>query len=245
MERLPALEAAARLIEEQFPMCSGALLAGSVVRGEATATSDLDLVIFEEGLSDSYRSSIRFDGWDVELFVHNLESYTAFFKSDTERAKPSLARMITEGWVIRDSEALHRIKAEATLVLSAGPPRWTDEMLTQKRYIVSDLLEDFIGTQRRSEGLFVASDLMWHAGEFILRANGQWTGSSKWMERALRAYSSELADRFTGAFDRFYTAGEKDQVIGLVDDLLLPFGGRLFEGYSIGKGAERDADSLS
>lgn len=45
LKRLEPLQAATQFILKHYPNCQGALLAGSVVRGEATRTSDLDLVI--------------------------------------------------------------------------------------------------------------------------------------------------------------------------------------------------------
>ncbi|WP_277587514.1 nucleotidyltransferase domain-containing protein, partial [Psychrobacillus antarcticus] len=51
------VEAARKFLHKYFPNCNGALLAGSVVRGEATNTSDLDIVIFDESIPSSYRES--------------------------------------------------------------------------------------------------------------------------------------------------------------------------------------------
>jgi len=39
--KIPPIKAAQKLINKRFPTCDAALLAGSVVRGEATETSDL------------------------------------------------------------------------------------------------------------------------------------------------------------------------------------------------------------
>ena len=47
-------EAAQKFIEKYFSNCNGALLAGSVVRGEATERSDLDIVIFDDTVPSSY-----------------------------------------------------------------------------------------------------------------------------------------------------------------------------------------------
>ena len=41
------MEAAQSIITSQFSNCDVALLGGSVARGEATKTSDLDIVIFD------------------------------------------------------------------------------------------------------------------------------------------------------------------------------------------------------
>ena len=99
--RLQPFEAAKRFIEEKFPDCQAALLAGSVVRGEETTTSDLDIVVFDEKVESSYRESL-IEVWIGQSKCSSITftSYIDFFKSDCERARPSLPRMVSEGIVI-------------------------------------------------------------------------------------------------------------------------------------------------
>ncbi|MBE1553037.1 nucleotidyltransferase domain-containing protein [Sporosarcina limicola] len=233
--RLQPIEAAKRFIEEKFPNCQAALLAGSVVRGEDTATSDLDIVIFDEKVNSAYRESfIKYD-WPIEVFVHNFTSYKVFFKQDCEGARPSLPRMVSEGLVIIDSEVVSAIKEEANELLKKGPEIWSMEMLDMKRYMITDALDDLMGSTNHAEDLFIANSLAEAIHEFVLRTNGQWIGASKWVVRALNQYDEEFTQRFVQAFDIFYKTGGKDEIIGLADEILEPYGGRLFEGFSAGK----------
>jgi hypothetical protein len=174
------IEAAKQLINKQFQNCQGALLAGSVVRGEATETSDLDIVVFDKNLSSSYRESLIDFGWNIEVFVHNLISYKHFFKNDYA-------------------------------------------------------LDDFIGCTNRAEEIFIANTLAELVSEFVLRTNRKWIGVSKWVVRSLRHYDGEFADYFVEAFDTYYKTGDKYKIIQLVDNILQPYGGRLFDGFSLGK----------
>lgn len=228
LNRLSPIEAAHQFINKHFPNCQGALLAGSVVRGEATETSDLDIVIFDKNLSSSYRESLIDYGWAIEVFVHNLTSYKQFFEMDYQRARPSMPRMVSEG--IIDS-----IKIEAMDILNKGPEEWSEETINTKRYFITDALGDFIGCSNRAEELFIANTLAELLSEFVLRTNRQWIGSSKWVIRSLRHYDVEFANHFVEAFDTFYKSGNKNQVIQLVDYVLQPFGGQLFIGFSLGK----------
>lgn len=82
MFKAQAIEAARQVASTYFPDCHAALLAGSVIRGEATETSDLDIVIFDQRLSSAYRESFIAFGWPIEAFVHNFESYKDFFETD-------------------------------------------------------------------------------------------------------------------------------------------------------------------
>ncbi len=53
---------AKELVQKRSPECEAAFLAGSVVRGEATATSDLDIVVFDSSVTVSYRESFFYEG---------------------------------------------------------------------------------------------------------------------------------------------------------------------------------------
>ena len=239
MMRFEPILAAAMYIEEFHPDCQGAILAGSAVRGEATPTSDLDIVVFDETAGASYRESLIYKEWPIEVFVHNLASYQSFFESDCSRARPSLPMMVSEGMVIKDLGVLATIKAEADLLLAAGPEKWTQATTGNKRYFITDALEDFIGSDSKAELLFIAGHLAELLAEFVLRTNRQWIGQSKWIHRSLRNFDAGFAENFVEAFERFYEKGEKEPVIRLVEEVLQPFGGRLFEGYTAGKKKER------
>lgn len=235
MHQYKPVEAASLFIEEFYPQCQGAVLAGSVVRGEATDTSDLDIVIFDNKISASYRESLIQFGWPIDVFIHNLTSYKAYFNSDIERARPSLPSMVAEGIILKDEGIIESIKIEAKKLLNKGPAEWSKETINFKRYFLTDTLDDFIGCKNRAEELFIANHLAELASEFVLRTNRQWIGSSKWIVRALKRYDLKFANRFIDAFDGFYRTGEKENVIKIVEEILVPFGGTLFEGFSLGK----------
>ena len=235
MKRIHPFEAAKQIVQKYYPNCDGAVLAGSVVRGEATNTSDLDLVVFDSSLKNCYRESFIDFGWPVEVFVNNLSSYKGFFASDAERARPSLPRMVSEGIIIKDKGIVEGIKEEAKAILEKGPEQWSAETIKIKRYFLTDTLDDFIGCTNRAEELFIANTLGDLLSEFVLRVNGYWIGTSKWIIRALKQYDEQFTQDFVEAFDLFYREGKKEFIIKLVDRVLEPFGGRLFEGFQLGK----------
>ncbi|WP_059106222.1 nucleotidyltransferase domain-containing protein [Shouchella shacheensis] len=235
LNHLQPIKAAQQFIHKHYPYCQGALLAGSVVRGEATETSDLDIVIFDSHIQSSYRESLIDFGWAIEVFVHNLRSYKHFFESDCERAIPSMPRMVSEGIILKDDGIIDSIKKEARALLDQGPEEWAAETVKTKRYFITDTLDDFIGCSSRAEELFIANTLAELVSEFVLRTNRQWVGASKWVVRSLTQYDAEFATHLVEAFDLFYRKGDKKEVIQLVDHVLEPFGGRLFDGFSLGK----------
>lgn len=233
--KLPSIKAAHLFVQKHFPNCQGALLAGSVVRGEETDTSDLDIIIFDQHIQSSYRESFIEFGWAIEVFVHNLESYKLFFEQDVKRARPSMPRMVSEGIPLKDEGIIEAIKSEANILIDNGPEEWSAEIIQTKRYFITDVLDDFKGSTLRAEELFIANTLAELTSEFVLRTNRQWIGTSKWVVRSLKAYNEEFAYQFVEAFDMFFQRGSKEAVIKLVEDVLQPFGGPLFDGFSLGK----------
>ena len=234
-QKLKPLQAGHQFIKKYFPHCVGALLAGSVVRGEATETSDLDIIVFDRTIQASYRESLIDFDWAIEVFIHNLTSYKQFFKSDCDRARPSLPRMVSEGVILKDEGIVNSIKKEAKEILEKGPEEWTTDTVNTKRYFITDVLNDFKGCSNRAEELFIANRLADLASEFVLRTNRQWIGESKWVVRSLKQYDELFANQFIDAFDLFYKTGEKGNIISIVEDILLPYGGQLFHGFSLGK----------
>lgn len=66
---------AARVIcAQRYPDAAAAFAAGSLMRGEGTRYSDLDLVVVYSALPAAYRESFRLQGLPVEAFVHDPET---------------------------------------------------------------------------------------------------------------------------------------------------------------------------
>lgn len=230
-----ALQLAHLLVESRYPDCDAALLAGSFVRGQATATSDLDLVVFYESVSASYRESFTFDRYPVEAFIHSSSTILAFFQQDRKRGRPSMQRMVAEGLVVRDHPMLVPLKTQAETELLAGPPILSLTEMDRARYFLTDLLDDFIGVTDRTDGLGIAARLLEQATDFRLRASGHWTGQGKWLIRSLAIVDPVEATRLADAFDVYFRSDQKQSVIDLVEQWLDAHGGRYFDGFSIGK----------
>ncbi len=235
--RKSAFEAAKQFVSDYFPVCEVALLAGSVVRMEATATSDLDIVIIDEHAAYSYRESMVVLGWPIEVFVHTATSYSSFFAMDAARGNPTLPRMVVESVIIKDNgtNIIATMRNEAKEIIEQGPPEWSEETIKIKRYTLTDLLDDFVGATIYGEQMCIALELASTLPVFYLRINRQWVGESKWIYRELKRYQPDFADQYLQVLNSFYQDGEKAPLVELVDEVLAPHGGRLFEGFSLGK----------
>lgn len=230
-----AIDAAEAFVSETFPDAAVALLAGSVTRGEATTTSDLDIVLVTERPEAPYRESFRAFGWPIETFVYTETTYPAWFAQDAARRRPSLPRMCAEGIVLKDRNGLAaQVQAEARALLAKGPEPLNPQELAWARYQISDLLDDLGGARNGTEMLFTALALAPALADLACDLQRQWRGAAKWVPRALEPVGARLATRLADVV-RNAGAGHPSDLIELGDEILDSCGGRLFEGFSMGK----------
>lgn len=230
-------EAAARaFVDRHFAGCQAALLGGSTARGDATPTSDLDLVVISEIHGAPYRESFRESGWPIEAFVHTRETLRARFESDVARRRPSLPRMCRDGIVLRDFAGIAAaIKAEGSELFVKGPAPLSAEEQTEIRYFLTDALDDFLGSSDPAVDFLLAAIVLQDAANLLLAVNRRWQGKGKWVEKALREYDPALADAMAAAIASFQRNGDKPTIVAFVDLALDAAGGRLWEGFSAGK----------
>lgn len=232
-ERIAPVEAGRRIYTERYAGARVLFVAGSVLRGEGTPSSDLDVVVLYESLPNAYRESFVFEGWPVEVFVHDPETMNSFFQeSDKALGRPSLASMVFEGREVPEANQFSaEMKRRAQLFLEAGPPRWNEEEFRLRRYELTDALDDV--RHPRSDEELVASgcELYQLAADFYLRSRNEWSASRKAIPRRLREVDARFASSFTQAFDSLFALKKQAAVVKLVEEMLEPFGGLLFEGY--------------
>jgi predicted nucleotidyltransferase len=220
---------------ERFPDARVIFLAGSIVRGEGTSTSDLDLVVVYENLPCARRESFRFGKWPVEAFIHDLETLNHFFvEVDRPSGIPSLPTMVREGIEIPNvSQFSQSIKDLAESVLSKGPPLWAQSETDGSRYAITNLADDLRDPRSRAEQVASATALFGALANHYLRSRGLWSGKDKSIPRVLHKADQPLARRFDTAFDRLFQHGESGDVLALVEEILAPSGGPLFDGYTL------------
>ena len=226
------LTTARSLLNENHSKAKCAFIAGSVVRGEQTATSDIDTVIVydTDDLPKAYRHSIVYQNWPIEMFVQNLNSLSYFWKQDIACGMPVLITMIAEGIIIPDgNEYARSLQSKARDVLAAGPAKLSTEEIDNRRYALTDLLDDMEGPKNTAELYGTLSVLYQKLGDFYLRANRCWSGNSKSLTRAIKKAFPDLADKYEAAFKSAF-AGDTRPLSELADTLLQPFGGRYWSG---------------
>jgi hypothetical protein len=218
---------------DRYPDASAMFAAGSIVRGEGTASSDLDLVVVYASLPSAYRESFWFGGYPVEAFVHDRETLEYFF-IDVDRASgvPALPQMVVEGIEIPTPNDLSReLKRLAASVIESGPPALDAQTEQRMRYFVSDLVDDLRTPRSRDELIATGARLYEQLADYHLRRKGLWSANGKAIPRALRQADPELCEKYCQSFSTLFTQGDATDVVRLAEDLLRPAGGPLFDGY--------------
>jgi hypothetical protein len=210
-------------------------LAGSIVRGESTPFSDLDLVVIFDKLPVAYRESFHFHSFPIEAFVHDPETLNYFlYEIDRPSGIPSLAQMILEGIEIPKANGLSRsLKQLATSVIQLGPPELSEEDVCKLRYDITNLVDDIREPRSSPELVATGAELYEALANYYLRTNKHWSAKGKSIPRILVQADADLCLRYTAAFDELFAHGRPESVIALVEDILTPRGGFLFDEHRL------------
>ena len=220
-------------VASKYSDCQVAFVAGSFNRGEATSTSDIDLIVLFSKVEHASRESLIYQGWPIEVFIHDLETIKYFFNDDAKSGIPSLANMINEGVVIEEKlNYSDEVKALAKSVLNHGPPVLSEEERTNFRYSISDLLDDLKDPRTIFEGYAITAKLHGILSFFLFRSRGQWAGAGKHIPRQLQKQNPELFIAWEKAFTEAFR-GHFNLVIQLTENILSENGGYLFDGYKL------------
>lgn len=202
--------------------------------GRRTAMSDLDIVVLLNGAPAPYRASIRHGDWPVELFVHTETTWHAYVEREVRKRRSPLLWMCADGLLLFDTDGVGaRVAAEARKLTAAGPPSVSAEEIDDRRYAITDLLDDLSGSTDQGERLFIATELARRTGELALAIGGSWNGGGKWLARRLDTTAPGLSMRLHQAV-REVLEGQVEPLIGVVDEVLGQAGGRLWVGYTRG-----------
>ena len=229
--RIEALAIAEAVVASRYEGAAFAFAAGSIMRGEGTYLSDIDLVVVYDRLEAARRESFFVDGVPIEAFVHDEETLAWFVDADVSRGCPSILNMIVEGVVIgrapdRAEDLRHAIAGR----LSEGPPRMESAQIDTLRYEITDGIDDLRGERRLDEVMAIGAVLHPRLVELALRGRGRWNGTGKWAPRLLAAADPDLADSFDHAFSALFVSGMCGPVIALAEQELDRHGGPLFDG---------------
>jgi predicted nucleotidyltransferase len=226
------MDLARQLVLELYPEARAAWLGGSVVRGDASPTSDLDITVLLDGPPAPRRKSLEYGGWPVELFVHTEKSLRYFADKDQLRRQPTMMRLVGESVVLVDTDGSGaRLQQEGLAEVAAGPEPLSVEELNQMRYGITDMLDDLVGATDDVR-LAISSVLWQEAARLLLTGSGHWSGTGKGLLRELKAYDvAHGTDHAAKLLDG--VRASDDRLVVAVDDILAAYGGRLFSGFEL------------
>ena len=202
-----------------------------------TATSDRYIVVVLPGPPAPFRENFAHEGWLVETFVHTRASLDVWWDKDLDRRSCALLRMCCESEIVADAAGVAaEIRAEARRRLAVGPGRLSEDELAQRRYGLSDLLEDLEGCERPDELAYIAAMLLQGVAELALVAAGRWSGNGKALGRALNEAEPGLAGRLFAAHRAAVAEGDISLLRDVTLDVLGRVGGPLLVGFRATEG---------
>lgn len=232
LSRPTPYEVAEDLFKSRFSGADLIFVAGSFRRGEATESSDIDLVVIYPKLERPYRESFYFKGWPVEAFVHDPETLNYFiWEMDVKSGMASLPTMVVEGHAVPAEHPLSfRLKSLADRALCQGPPAYSPEQLQSAVYGICDLLEDLRCPRNPFEAQAIVAKLHESLGNFWFRKQGFWSASGKHIPRRLQKLAPDFAERWSESFRLAYV-GETKKLMELAHEIVEETGKPKFDGY--------------
>ncbi|WP_232664430.1 nucleotidyltransferase domain-containing protein [Pseudonocardia sp. TRM90224] len=188
-------DVAGRFVAERFPDAQAAFLAGSAGTSLATASSDLDVVVVGEPGGPVLRETLRYAGWPVEVFLHTPASMVEFVEREIATRRSPLLHMCAEGRLLLDVDGCGvRIQEDARRRLAAGPPPLSPGEDEDRRYRITDLLDDLSDARDRTSVAFVSARLLEEIAELVLTQDRQWLSRGKWLGRRLASLAPQLCN---------------------------------------------------
>jgi hypothetical protein len=225
-----AISIAEHVLASRFRNAACGFVAGSILRGQGTVGSDIDLVVIYDRVDAAWRESFIDGGFPIEAFVHDPETLDWFIDQDIELGYPIMADMVATGHVIGgDVVRANALKAHALSIVSKGPLPLTAKSGNGLRYVITDLLDDLRGKRSSAEIRAIAAQLFQPLADLTLLGRGTWSGKGKWIPRLLDKLDPQLARDFDDAF-RLAADGNSSAILALAENELTRHGGPLFAG---------------
>ena len=227
MDFVPIVES---FVAARFPRADVVIVAGSTARDRRTATSDIDLLLLGDDLfaaeRDSLAATYRFEGEVFEIFAYTHQAFATWAERGLAQYRPVIVQMLLDGLTVRGVAERERYRTLWEPVYRRGPQ--LDEAEKRlRRYVLTDVLDDFMDASDPLEKHVLASLLFERTAELILLTNGRWIGAGKYLPRRLREFDAERADALTAPL----LAHDDTAFAARVAHELERAGGRLQEGF--------------
>ncbi|MFJ9472730.1 nucleotidyltransferase domain-containing protein [Streptomyces caniferus] len=226
------IDLARRLVQRRFPDALAVVLAGSTAAGRATASSDLDIAVLVGDGGETCRETLRFEGRLVELFIHTPTGLGELFAADVASRRAVLQSMYATGLVLLDAGGeAGRARSRAEADLRNGPPALEPETVENKRYSLTDALDDLVDAGDPVERLAVAGVVLNVAADLLFDHHRAWVGGGKWLPRRLLEADVECGGALLEGHRHLCETGNPALLTEAAEQVLDIVGGPLREGY--------------
>lgn len=211
-----ALREAVRFIFTRFDDVLGIVVSGTILRGTASPTSDLDISVIH---AQPWRQRLQrlFEGVPAEIFVNPPSKILKYFQDERHAGRPVTAHMWTTGHIVFDkSPKVSELQALAREVLER-PPAYDCEQLTGARYRAAFRYEDatdVVNTHPVTANMILAT-VVYDMIRYHFMARSRYLPRDKDLLRALDDLDPDLS-RLTRAF---YGAVELDERLALAEEI--------------------------
>lgn len=195
-----AIESTVAFITERYG-ATGILVAGTIVRGEGHANSDLDFAVVHD---KPWRQRIqRFEnGVPVEIFVNPVTGFERSFERERATGTPAMLGILSSGVPLRDDlGTLAPLIAKAKRLIQAGP-ELTNETLTALRYSIASQFEDAIDLRHLDPArscAFIAESVT-KAARYKFLQSGRWLPREKTLFATTDLLFPDLGDAIRALF---------------------------------------------
>lgn len=191
-----ALREAVRYILDRYDDAVGIIAAGSVLRGQGRATSDLDLYVIR---THPQRQRVQrwFGGVPAEIFVNPPHQVERYFAEERRASRLVTAHMLANGAVVLALDpVVERLRAQAKAELQRAPvPSEAD--LRWDRYLAALELEDALDIldEDPSGGVVILCGAVHKMLRYAFRQAGRPIPRDKDLLSALSALDPALAEQ--------------------------------------------------
>lgn len=196
-----ALREAVRFILDRYDDAVGIIAAGSILRGQGRATSDLDLYVIRTR-PQRQRVQRWFNGVPAEIFVNPPHQVERYFAEERRASRPITAHMLANGAVVLALDpVVERLRAQAQAELERAPAP-SDADLRWERYVAALELEDGLDIldEDPAGAAMILGGAVHKMARYAFRQAGRMVPRDKDLVSALETLDPALAE----AARRFY-----------------------------------------
>ncbi|MGB3464041.1 MAG: nucleotidyltransferase domain-containing protein [Cyclobacteriaceae bacterium] len=216
------------------------LLAGSHALGNQTDDSDVDLLVFTDDVQIPVITYREMEGYKMEI-VEMPKKGALYFMERTAHDSGAYIFMLSMGKIIRDQDGfLLDMKLWGEQRFLAGPSADNKYYRINRGLIdLTNLLTDLEGDKSASEKALIANEIYHNLFNILFLLHGLWPMSGKWVYRKLNPIYPDLLDRLFQELKISIGTTDYSTIIGIVDELIEPIGGRLTEYSSTTSGDQQ------